>query len=165
MRLVIAASLTIVVGCAHSSLLAPRLSSAVTLEAQLDSVQLRHGLTAKVRFLLRNASTEPVEFCLLEGGITTSIRLEGRLVPLRGYGAGSDAGCNRVRLLARQAREFTEEFPVWPCPTAGDFVGSIRLYSPDGADEADVCSAPLPVTISESEVAPLPTRCASESKE
>ena len=165
MRLVVAASLTIVVGCAHSNLLAPRLSNAVTLEAQLDSVQLRHGQTATVRFLLRNASTEPVEFCLLEEGVTASIRLEGRLVPLKGYGAGSDVGCKRVRLLARQAREFTEEFPVWPCPTAGDFVGSIRLYSPNGAEAADVRSNPLPVTISESEVNALPTRCASVSKE
>jgi hypothetical protein len=157
MRALVAVSL-VVVGCVHPAIRQPRLASALTLEAQLDSVRLRHGETIRARFLLTNVSAAPVEFCMLDGGVTTAIVLDGTPVPLKGYGAGSDVGCSRVRLLAHEAREYVEEFPVWPCPAAGDFIGSIRLYTPTGHDEADVRSVPLPVTISDSDHE-LPGRC------
>jgi hypothetical protein len=148
------------VGCAPSGRGQPPLARALALEVKLDSASLRYGDTVRARFLLKNVSNAPVEFCTLEEGVSTFLRLDGTPVPLKGYGVGADVGCRPVTLLAAETREYVEEFPVWPCPTAGEFAGSIRLYTPNGEDWAEAASAPVPVTIARPDRA-LPPHCAA----
>jgi hypothetical protein len=137
-------------GCAPVLMRQPALSDALRLEMYVSAQEFELGVTAGAKFLIRNVSTSPVEFCQLDGGVSVFATRQDRSMPLRGYGSGLDVGpCYaRGRLMPAETREINEDFPVFfPEPGPVEFRGSIRIHTPAGDDHVTLRSAPVPVTI------------------
>jgi hypothetical protein len=155
MRIAALAVTLAMVACAHVKVAPPRIGTALLLEAHLDSTVLQSGRSTRVRYVLRNTSTTPIEFCQVEPGVTTTIGVEGRRMPVRGYGAG--LGCRELRLRPGEGREFIEDCPVPAFLGVNELIGLIRVCTTDGRNEATITSAPLHVTITPANTALHPT--------
>lgn len=143
MRVLLTVACGLVLGCAtHKTTIS--LDRAVALELRLESTELRAGTSARARFHLRNTSSVAIELCQMDGGVTIAATVEQGVVPVKGFGAVLDAPCyQRGTLKPGEAREFEEEFSVWPGTTS--LRGSIRIHRP-GHGAVEIRSAPVLVS-------------------
>ena len=147
MRTVAAIASSLVLGCVHANVAPRPLSEALALEMRLGARDLQHSTNGRARLLLRNLSEGTVEFCQLDGGVSISAIVDQATIPLKGYGAVTDAACYKpTRLGPGETTEFNETFPTPLSPGAAELVGMIRIYSTQNED-AIIRSAPVPVTI------------------
>jgi hypothetical protein len=140
MRTVAVIATLLMVACAHGSI---ALDQALRLEVAVGSKEITADNHVRVVSSLRNVSTVPVEFCLLDGGVMLAARVADGVVPLVESGIVLDAPCyGHEKLPPGMATIFDNQVSLWTGTTA--ITGSIRVHRP-GHEAVEIRSVAVPV--------------------
>ena len=131
----------LMVACAHGAQGRIALDRALRLEVAVDPKEITADNHVRVFSSLRNVSTVPVEFCLLDGGVTLAARVADGVVPLLGSGIVLGAPCyGRAKLMPGAAKTFSDQVSLWPGTT--EITGSIRVHR-SGREASEIRSLPV----------------------